>query len=677
MFAYQEDGIMNFLFKLVALAIALLGLTGIAEVPGKIQKIDFTPGKDRALVVVHFQGKGNFRVFQSEKQGNVIVEAGNLVLPANLTKVIDAATSEGPVVQLTPYSAGDGKKSLAKLVIQLKGKAEITSSEMPGKFVLELKRLSLVDESLARKKGIPKFGRSGWNEKDELKSRDAANEKSEETAKKLVDVLNAEPEEKVYFGSRVTFEGTAVDVHDIFRLVGEASSLNIITDSDVKYQSNYSLKDIPWDQLLDIVIQQAQLKAAVTGNVVRIITATKFNSEQQAKLKEIGIADDLEPVVMAVVPLSFAKAEDMKKMIETLLIKRNTANQAATGSSSSSPGGSPVASVIGGGPPGAPMGGPAGVPVTAGQGGGQSGGDTKFIQDFVRGVIEVDARSNSLVITNTKEAIGRIKKLVTELDVPLPQVLIDAKIIIASESFSRGIGVTWGGRATSTGTGRAGILGGFGSGAIELGDTPSPEFSVAPAGGKTPGGALGFSVGAGRHGNLNAQLSLAEADGVSKTVASPRVIVNNKKEAVISDGLTQFIPTSAGANASGTLQEVKADLNLTVTPQVTSLGSVLLDVDISKDNPVENSNSVQKKSIKTQVLVDSGATLVLGGVYQFGQSRTQNGIPLLKDLPFLGQLFRTDTSSNSKSELMVFITPQIVDGDESQAPAAAQEPAAL
>ncbi len=663
---------MNFLFKLVAVAIALLGLTGTAEVPGKIQKIDFTPGKDRALVVVHFQGKGNFRVFQSEKQGNVIVEAGNLVLPASLTKVIDAATSEGPVVQLTPYSAGDGKKSLAKFVIQLKGKAEITSSEMPGKFVLELKRLSLVDESLARKKGIPKFGRSGWNEKDELKSRDAANEKSEETAKKLVDVLNAETEEKVYFGSRVTFEGTAVDVHDIFRLVGEASSLNIITDSDVKYQSNYSLKDIPWDQLLDIVIQQAQLKAAVTGNVVRIITAAKFSTEQDAKLREIGIADELEPVVMAVIPLSFAKADEMKKMIETLLIKRDAANRSASASSSSSTGSSPAASVIGGAPAGAPSG---GAPVTAGQGGGEAGRDGKFIQDFVRGVIEVDLRSNSLVITNTKEAIGRIKKLVTELDVPLPQVLIDAKIIIASESFSRGIGVTWGGRATSTGTGRAGILGGFGSGAIELGDTPSPEFSVAPAGGKAPGGALGFSVGAGRHGNLTAQLSLAEADGVSKTVASPRVIVNNKQQAVITDGLTQFIQTIAGANASGTLQEVKANLDLTVTPQVTSVGSVLLDVNISKDNPVENSNSVQKKSIKTQVLVDSGATLVLGGVYQFSQGKTQNGIPLLKDLPFLGQLFRTDTSSNSKSELMVFLTPQIVDADTKQA--TPQEPATL
>jgi type IV pilus secretin PilQ/predicted competence protein len=666
MLAYQEDGIMNFLFKLVAVAIALLGLTGTAEVPGKIQKIDFTPGKDRALVVVHFQGKGNFRVFQSEKQGNVIVEAGNLVLPASLTKVIDAATSEGPVVQLTPYSAGDGKKSLAKFVIQLKGKAEITSSEMPGKFVLELKRLSLVDESLARKKGIPKFGRSVWNEKDELKSRDAANEKSEETAKKLVDVLNAEPEEKVYFGSRVTFEGTAVDVHDIFRLVGEASSLNIITDSDVKYQSNYSLKDIPWDQLLDIVIQQAQLKAAVTGNVVRIITATKFNSEQEAKLKEIGIADDLEPVVMAVVPLSFAKAEDMKKMIETLLIKRDSSSRAA-----SAPGSAPAAASSTATPSGASGVGGAGA---APQGGGASGKELKFSQDFVRGVIEVDVRSNSLVITNTKESIGRIKKLVNELDVPLPQVLIDSKIIIASETFSRAIGVSWGARATSTGTGRAGILGGFGSSAIELGDEPSPEFSVTPSPGA---GALGFSVGAGRHGNLNAQLSLAEADGVSKTVASPRVIVNNKVKANISDGQTQYLQAAGGANASGSFEAVEAKLELTVTPQVTSVGSVLLDVSISKDDIVPGSTTTQNKKIETQVLVDSGATLVLGGVYQFGQSKNQGGIPLLKDLPFLGQLFRTDSSSNSKSELMVFITPQIVDINETQRPAAAQEPASL
>lgn len=637
---------------MLAAALGLVILTGTAAHPtmGEIKKIDLTPGKDRSLLILHFEGNGRFRVFQSERQGNVIVEAENLSLPASLTKLIDASTSDGPVIQLTPYSSGTAKRLMSKFVLQLRGQAEVTSSELPGKFILELKKKTILSQAQAKKnQKLPTLAKNGWSEKDELRGRAAANDKSEETAKKLVDVLNAAPEEKTYFGSRVTFEGNAVDVHDVFRLVGEASGLNIITDSNVKYQSNYSLIDIPWDQLLDIVIQQAQLKAAVTGNVVRIVTLARFNEEQQSKLKELDVADELEPVVMAVVPLSFATAEDMKKMIETLLIKRD---RSSGGARASAPAADPNA------------------------GGGANAAEAgRFSQDFVRGELQVDSRSNSLIITNTKETIERIRKLVRELDVALPQVLIDAKIIIAQETFTRSIGVAWGGRATSTGSGRAGIGAGFAGNPISLGDGLGPAFQISPATGDNPGGAIGFRVGAGRHGNLNAQLSLAEANGVSKTVASPRVIVNNKVEAQITDGLTSFLSTVAGPNASGELKEIKANLNLTVKPQVTSVGSVLLDLNITKDDPVPDSSSITNKSMKTQVLVDSGSTLVLGGVYQFAQSKGEKGIPLLKDLPFIGQMFRTDSSNNAKNEMMVFITPQII-GVEDKAPGA-NESAAL
>jgi type IV pilus assembly protein PilQ len=285
-------------------------------------------------------------------------------------------------------------------------------------------------------------------------------------------------------------------------------------------------------------------------------------------------------------------------------------------------------------------------------------------QDFARGKIEIDSRSNSLVVTNTKDTIERLRKLVQELDVALPQVLIDAKIIVASETFTRQVGVSWGGRATSGGTGRAGVAGSFNNNTgISLGDGGEeglPTFSVSSGSGNFAGGALGFNVGAGRHGNLNAQLSLAEVNGISKTVASPRVVVNNKKTATVVDGTTLLLSTPGGANTPGSISQVSAALNLVVTPQVTSVGSVLLSLNLTRGLPNAQGN-IDNKSIQTEVLVDSGSTLVLGGVYTFDQSKSERGIPLLKDLPFLGSLFRTNQDQNQKSELMVFVTPEIVD----------------
>jgi type IV pilus assembly protein PilQ len=642
---------MKFLSSMVFTAFTLANLAH-AEEPGMIKKVEFLPGKERSMFSIAYDGRGSFRVFQSEKHSHIIVEADSLSLPASLTRSIDASSSGSPVIQVTPYNSGSGTRLISKFVLQLKDAADVQSSDTPGRFTLEIKpKAGSLLSAAAKKPFNPasvKIGRN-WSESDQVKTKTGANEKSEDVALKLVEVLNSAPTDKNYFGSRVSFEASGADIHDIFRLVGDASGLNIITDSDVNAKASYSLKDIPWDQLLDLVIQQAQLKAAVVGNVIRITTLAKFNKDQEERKKEIALGDDLEPVLMAVLPLSYAKAEDMKKMIDSLLVKSKSSGVAVV-SQNNQPGGPQ-------GPQG-PQGnnnqnnaGPGGAPVST------------LAQAFVRGQIEIDARSNSLVITNTKEAIERVRRLVNELDVPLPQVLIDAKFVVASEEFSRSIGMSFGAGATSGGTGRAGLgLGTNGLGFTAPTAASNPQFAVAAP---DAGSNLGFKIGSGLHGNLNAVLNLSEINGTSKTVASPRVIVNNKTAANIQDGseFTVLLPATQGGTS--TTQTISANLNLSVTPQITSSGSVLLDVNISNDSPgptTANTVAVNKKSIDTEVLVDSGSTLVLGGVYQFATTKADRGIPLLKDLPFLGQLFRTNTEEIKKSELMVFITPQVLEG---------------
>jgi type IV pilus assembly protein PilQ len=609
----------------VAVLGAVFAASGAWAGDGQVSRLELNPGKDRTTLLITHTGEGKFRLFKSEKQGSVIIEAENLVLPPKLTKLVDASQSGGPVFQMTPYNSQHSGHAMAKLVLQLHGQANVSSIDVPGKFLVEVVH-----------KAGPSLAERPLAAHDELKARLSAEQKSEDVARHLIEVLSSPQEDKKYFGSKVTFEAKDAEVPDIFRLVGESSELNIIWDPDVEGQkTSLAVRDLPWDQLLDIVVQQKGYKATVMGNVVRIMTIDTFNKQAEAKKKEITLSDELEPVIMSVIPLGFTAAADMKKLIGELIQEKNQ-----------------VANVVG-----------AAV------------GDTgRLSQDFKRGRIEVDDRTNSLVITNTKDSIERIRRLVKELDVPVPEVLIDSKIVIATEQFSKNIGVSWTGGVFSTS--QVGGVNGATNGltAPPFAAPPIPGGAAAAAATVTPfqvsapsgGASFGISIGTTQTANVRAALTLAEIDNLTKTVASPRVIVNNNKTANITDGAEVIIsppPNQGGLQPQPTT--VKANLQLKVTPQVTSAGSVQLkELSVTKDDLgaiTGTQVNTTTKTLTTDVLVDSGATLVLGGVYQLGSLKNESGIPLLKDLPFIGQLFRANTASNSKEELMVFITPQIVD----------------
>lgn len=618
----------------LVLSFLIAGKPASAAGDGKVQKLELQPGQQRTTLLITHSGEGKFRLFKSEVQGNVIVEAENLVLPPSLTKVVDSSKGDGPVLQLTPYNSQHSGHAMAKLVLQLRGRADVTSTDLPGKFLVEI----------VKKAGPPIAFRGTKFEHDELKARLSAAQKGEETARRLIEVLSSPQDEKKYFGSKVTFEAKDAEVPDIFRLVGESSELNIIWDPDVEGQkTSLAVKDLPWDQLLDIVVQQKGYKATVMGNVVRIMTIDTFNKQAEAKKKEISLSDELEPVIMSVIPLGFTTAGDMKKLITELIQEKDKT----------------AGGVVAGGPVGAVGG--------AGGGAGGAADSTKLSQDFKRGRIEIDERTNSLVVTNTKDSIERIRRLVKELDVPVPQVLIDSKIIIATENFNKTVGASWKFQLQGE-RGNTGPVGAFNGQSESIsggatGETTATDFTISAAQGGDS--VIGIGFGASSLAQIKAALELSEINGQSKTVASPRVIVNNNQEASISDGTTLSQLVAGGANGNAGATKLTPQLSLTVTPQVTSHGSIQLKkLSITKDAVntfTATTASLDSKKITTDVLVDSGATLVLGGIYQMNQGETIQGIPLLMNLPFIGQLFRVNSDLSSKSELMVFITPQIID----------------
>ncbi len=600
-----------------------------------------------------YSGKAEFKIKQLPDFDQIVVEANGITLPAKLTKSIDASLSQTPVVQITPYLSGAATPG-AKIIIQLKEKVSLEEQRNSGKFALA------ISPKMRRSAQIKNFDTAGAVT-DTISVRASATSKYEtsvQTAQDLIKTLETPAEERVYTGRKVDFEAANEDVYNIFKLVGDASGLNIVAGSDVKGTISLSLKSVPWDQLLDIVLQQLNLKATATGNVVHITTMDSYTKAQESKKKAIIVNEELEPTIMAIIPVSFAKASELKKMIGELLFQETVATRtdeekqkqqtelqqqqiaaslASSGKTAMSPEDLAKQSA------------------------------SKIQSAFLRGKIEVDERSNSLVVTNTKETVERIRKLVKELDVALPQVLIDSKIVIASENWAKTVGVTWAGRATTNGQGRAGVGFSFNEGQIQLQNsaTNGPAFSVTSKAGT---GASGFQVGSGTHGNLGLQLSLGETNGLTKTIASPRIIVNNKQSATVSDGTQLTFLTSGGVSSSGQLETVDAGLTLTVTPQITNSGSVLMDLSIAQRSPTTN-RDIDNKSVQTQVLVESGSTMVLGGIYTYSSQNKEDGIPLLKDLPFVGQLFRTNSDNWGRGELMVFVTPKIMEPGDSGAPA--------
>jgi len=436
----------------------------------------------------------------------------------------------------------------------------------------------------------------------------------------------------MYAGQKSSFEFKDMDIRSALSLIAEMSHLNMIMSSDVQGTITMRLIDVPWDQALDLILTTKGLGKQQAGNVLRIAPLSVLQEEYASRLAARQGSEQLEPLITEFITLDFAKAADVQTMLKS------------TGGTSTAAGGATAA-------------------------------DTTDSLLTSRGTVLMDARTNTLILKDTQVAINNVKRLITRIDQPVRQVLIESRIVEATDNFQRDIGVRWGGYMNqktgfnfpgtvalgAPGTTQANALAfGAGNGA---GVTTGNLVDLAAGTGAGTGGAIGLTLGSFNGAvNLNLELSAAEADDKIKIVSSPRVITSNMKKATIKQGVQIGVVTPGAANAAPTTQLVDASLTLTVTPQITSNDGIIMDVTVTKDTPTifNGTTGISNKEVTTSVYMKSGETVVIGGIYQQDKATNKARVPWLASIPIIGLLFKKDFKRDNRTELLIFLTPKVL-----------------
>jgi len=391
------------------------------------------------------------------------------------------------------------------------------------------------------------------------------------------------------------------------------------------------LMDVPWDQALDIILAAKGLGKEKNGNVIRIAPLAVLKSDSDARKDAKKSAEQIASLETEFIRLGYASVNDVRTILEGGSVKN-------AGSRAGNQGGSSLSS---------------------NSSSSQSSGELKLLSD--RGIIMLDERSNTMIITDTRERLNNIKRLVSMIDKPAQQVVIEARIVEASDTFSRDLGVKWGASYTDQGGGRF---------THQLGTVPGGanivDLGAAVAG---TGGAIGYTLGTLSGAlNLNLELSAAEQEGNIKVVSSPRIFTSNLEPALIQE--VQQIPFDVISVANGVTTTTpsfkEAKLSLEVTPQVTADKRIILKLIVNKGTPITNAagtaTAITTKTVQTTLLVKNGDTIVLGGIYSETTSDQMSGVPGLMNIPLLGNLFKHKIKQKNRNELLIFITPTIIDG---------------
>ncbi|MGZ5064200.1 MAG: type IV pilus secretin PilQ [Usitatibacter sp.] len=557
-----------------------------------LRDVDFRRGQNSEGRVVVDLSSSNIGIDIRQQGRQVVVDFLNTNVPRNLVRRLDVGDFGTPVRFVDTFEQGGS----ARMVIEPRGLWEYSAYQTDTQFILEVKPVK-------------------------------------EDPNRLV-----QSSTPGYAGEKLSLNFQNVEVRAVLQVIADFTGLNIITSDTVGGNLTLRLKDVPWDQALDIILQAKDLSKRKNGNVVLIAPTDELAAKEKLALEAQNAVSDLEPLRTESFSLSYAKAADLKTLL--------------------------------------------------------SDKDQRILSK--RGSATVDERTNTLFIQDTGGRLEEARRLVLQLDVPVRQVLIEARIVIADDKWGRQLGARFGTQSGfNTNQYNVGVSGTLtdtvsplgnnpvsrGSSSLVYGGAQPSSLFAVPAGigtiplGAQPeqlnvnlpvvgaAGSLALSILNLGSGNLvNIELSALEADNRGKVVSSPRVITADKKKAVISQG-TEIPYLTAAASGATTVAFKPAVLELAVTPRITPDDRIIMDLEVKKDSVGQIFSgipSVDTKKVSTQVLVDNGDTIVLGGIFEQTTRTTVNKVPFLGDIPFVGYLFKNTVKQDDKTELLIFVTPKIV-----------------
>ncbi|MBG6080769.1 type IV pilus secretin PilQ [Rubrivivax gelatinosus] len=548
-----------------------------------IRGIDFRRGADGAGRVVVSLPSAQMGVDLRQQGQNLVVEFPRASLPDALRRRLDVTDFGTPVRMISTVQAGDR----VRMVVEPTGAWEHSAYQTDEQFVLEVRPLKMDPNKLTQGPG--------------------------------------------YQGEKLSLNFQNIEVRALLQVIADFTNFNVVTSDTVTGTVTLRLKDVPWDQALDIIMQSKGLGVKKSGNVLWIAPKEELATKEQIDLEARKKVAELEPLRTQSFQLNYTKAEVVAKG----LLGQNQ-----------------------------------------GQGGSGSTQTTRILSP--RGSVIFETRTNQLFVSDIPGKLEEITQLIAKIDIPVRQVMIEARIVEADDTFGRALGVKLGAtdmRSSFGDKGGVSIGGNYDAIGYQTGQvTDKIDFT------NTQFVNLGANVSSSNFGGsqaatfavslfnssltrfLNLELSALEADGKGKIVSSPRVITADQEKALIEQGeeLPYQESTSSGATS---ISFRKASLKLEVTPQITPEGNVILDVDVNKDSVGRATTAgfaIDTKHVKTKVLVENGGTVVIGGIYTQSEANNVSKVPLLGDIPVLGVLFRSTTRTSSKTELLVFLTPKIV-----------------
>ena len=535
---------------------------------GSIRNVDFRRGLEGEGRILVSLSDPSTVIDTFEEGGKIVVDFTNTSLPERLSRRLDVIDFATPVSTIDTVSNGNN----VRMEIEANGLFEHLAYQSGDLFTIDVKAVSKAEQETARKE---KFGSTG---------------------------------------ERLSLNFQSIEVRSVLQLIADFTGLNLVTSDTVVGNLTLRLKNVPWDQALDIILRTRGLAMRQTGNVMLVAPSEEIAARERLELESRQQIVELAPLRSEFIQINYASAGDLAGLLQTE--------------------------------------------------------DNSLLS--ARGQVSVDARTNTLLIRDTVEALNSVRRLVAKLDVPVRQVLIESRIVVADDTFSRALGVNFGVSVRDE-TGPVGtpnhlltVGGGLAGdttfpGTVSFNEGGVENYLVSlPIGG--PAGAIKAALVAIPDVLLQLELQALQSEGRGEVLSNPRVVTSNQTQATISSG-TQIPSQEASSSGASTVSFQDATLSLVVTPQITPDDRIIMDLSVNKDSigtVFNGAPSINTQSVTTQVLVNNGETVVLGGIFEQTKSDSIAKVPFFGDLPYVGFLFRNRTVIDNKSELLIFVTPKIL-----------------